>query len=43
MTKEEEAEWEEAWRDKRQEKQAEAIQALQSMRESLTETKKKEQ
>ena len=47
MTKEEESELEEAWIDKRREKQREAIQALrESMRDwakqSLTETKTNE-
>ena len=47
MTKKEESEWEEAWIDKRREKQREAIQALrESMRDwakqALTETKTNE-
>lgn len=48
MTKEEESELEEAWIDKRREKQREAMQTLrESMRDwakqALTDTKKKEQ
>jgi len=47
MTKEEEAELEEAWRDKRREKQREAIQTLREIirdwaKQSLTETKTNE-